>query len=114
MQHTQPAAGAAQPMSYEQFQEMRRIREEQEQKMAREALLKAGADRHSERIRALLAELQRLDAEIARAENQVQVQMDAQLRQLKAIRERVRNAEGAAQAALAAPQTISGMQSQIH
>jgi hypothetical protein len=106
----EPAGGAGsmppQPMSYEQFQEMRRRREEQEQAMAREALLRAGADRHSERLRALLAELQGLLEEIARADNQVRVQMDAQLRQLKAIEDRVRQAESAIQAILAEPQVI--------
>ena len=109
MQHMQTAGGAGpvpQPMSYEQFQEMKRIREEQEQAMAREALLRAGADRNADRIRGLLVELESLDQEIARAENQVQVQMDAQLRQLKAVRERVRQAENAIRSLLPAPQTI--------
>jgi len=109
MQHMQPAggAGAVPPnLSYERFQELKRMREEREQAMAQEALLRAGADRHSDRIRALLGELQRLHEEIARAENQVQVQMDAQLRQLGAIRERIRQAESAVQSLLAAPQTV--------
>lgn len=109
MQHTHFPGGAGfapQSVSYEQFREMKRAREEQEQAMAREALLKAGADRHSDRLRALLGELQSLNAEVARAENQVQVQMDAQFRQLKAIRDRVRQAESAIQAMLAAPQAI--------
>ena len=102
-QSTSGAGAAPQQMSYEQFQEMKRIRQEQEQAMAREALLRAGADRYSDRLRVLLGELQSLHAEIARAENQVQVQMDAQLRQLQAIRERVRQAENALQSVLATP-----------
>ncbi|AGA57748.1 Uncharacterized protein TXXE_08135 [Thermobacillus xylanilyticus] len=103
MQQSQPAGGTGfvpQQMTYEQFQEQQRIRQEQEQAMAREALLRAGADRYSDRLRTLLVELQNLNAEIARAENQVQVQMDAQLRQLQAIRERVRQAEHAMQSVL--------------
>jgi len=107
MRHAEPT-GAVQPqsMSYQQFRELRRRREEEEQAMAREALLRAGADRHSERLRALLAELLGLEEEIARAENQVRVQMDAQLRQLKAILDRIRQAEGAIHAILAGPQAI--------
>jgi hypothetical protein len=97
------AGAAPRQMSYEQFQELQRIRQEQEQAMAREALLRAGADRYSDRLRTLLGELQGLHAEIARAENQVQVQMDAQLRQIQVIRERVRQAENALQSVLATP-----------
>jgi hypothetical protein len=103
MQQMQSAGGAGfapQQLTYEQFQEQQRMRHEQEQAMAREALLRAGADRYSDRLRNLLVELQNLNAEIARAENQVQVQMDAQLRQLQAIRERARQAEHAIQSVL--------------
>lgn len=103
MQRAMDSQKAAPPLSYEQFQQQQRMRQEQEQAMAKAALQSAGADRHSEQLRGLLVQLQELEAEIARAENQVQVQMDAQLRQLQAVRSRIRQTENAAQQLLTTP-----------
>ena len=97
----------SQQLSYDQFQEQVRQRQEQEQDMARQALLSAGADRQSDRTRAVLTQLSSLSQEIQRAENQIQVQMDAQLRQLQLIHQRVRQAESLIQ------ETLPNMQTQI-
>ncbi len=97
----------SQQLSYDQFQEQVRQRQEQEQVMARQALLSAGADRQSDRTRAVLTQLSSLSQEIQRAENQIQVQMDAQLRQLQLIHQRVRQAESLIQ------ETLPNMQTQI-
>ncbi len=94
-----------QQLSYDQFQEQVRQRQEQEQVMARQALLSAGADRQSDRTRAVLTQLSSLSQEIQRAENQIQVQMDAQLRQLQLIHQRVRQAENLIQETLPNLQT---------
>ena len=104
----QPMTGTAansQQISYDQFQEQLRQRQEQEQLMARQALLSAGADRQSDRTRAVLQQLASLSQEIQRAENQIQVQMDAQLRQLQLIHQRVRQAENLIQETLPNMQT---------
>jgi len=95
----------SQQLSYDQFQEQVRQRQEQEQMMARQALLSAGADRQSDRTRAVLQQLSSLSQEIQRAENQIQVQMDAQLRQLQLIHQRVRQAENLIQETLPNLQT---------
>ncbi|WP_313997255.1 hypothetical protein [uncultured Paenibacillus sp.] len=50
--------GAQQPstqqMSYDQFKDQVRQRQEQQERLARQALVSAGADRQSDRIRSLL------------------------------------------------------------
>jgi len=96
---------SSQQLSYDQFQEQARQRQEQEQIMARQALLNAGADRQSDKTRAVLQQLSSLSQEIQRAENQIQVQMDAQLRQLQLIHQRVRQAESLIQETLPNLQT---------
>lgn len=88
-----PVQPNMQQLSYEQFQEQVRQKQEQEQELARMALVQAGADRHSDKIRTVVQHLQSLNSEIKMAENQIQVQMDAQLRQIQLIRQRVQQAE---------------------
>jgi hypothetical protein len=105
MNNTSATNTNTQQLSYDQFQEQVRQRQEQEQVMARQALLSAGADRQSDRTRAVLTQLSSLSQEIQRAENQIQVQMDAQLRQLQLIHQRVRQAENLIQETLPSLQT---------
>ncbi|HUC90451.1 MAG TPA: hypothetical protein VMS09_00310 [Paenibacillus sp.] len=96
--------GAQQPstqqMSYDQFKDQVRQRQEQQERLARQALVSAGADRQSDRIRSLLQDVQSIGQEVQMAENQVQVQMNAQLRQLQLIQQRLKQIESAVQAAL--------------
>jgi len=94
----QPGAGGAlQPasrqLSYEQFQEQVRQRQQQEEQMARMALLQAGADSRSEKLRSLAVMLQGVRDEVKLAENQLQVQMDAQRRQFSQIASRISQME---------------------
>ncbi|CAM4387956.1 hypothetical protein [Paenibacillus tarimensis] len=105
--------GNSQQMTYEQFQELQRQRQEQEQIAARQAIQNIGADRESDRMRSVVQQLQSVSEELQMAENQIQVQMDAQLRQLQLIKQRIRQCESLIQETVTRPagaQGLAGMQ----
>ncbi|MGU3472750.1 hypothetical protein ACLBWT_16600 [Paenibacillus sp. D51F] len=80
-------------MSYEQFQEQVRMKRIQDQEAGKAALHRAGADSSGEKIRGLVNTMQELVHELSMMENQIQVQADAQLRQIRKLKERVSAAE---------------------
>ncbi|AJY76700.1 hypothetical protein [Paenibacillus beijingensis] len=84
-------------MTYEQFMDQVRIRREQEMMAARQALQNAGADSQSGRGREILNSMESIIRELELAENQLLVQMDAQQRQLKRVRDRIRETEASIQ-----------------
>jgi predicted metal-dependent HD superfamily phosphohydrolase len=80
-------------MSYEQFQDQIRQNQERDQMLAKQALQQAGADSRSDKIRTLMAQLQGIQSELQLADNQIQMQMDAQRRQLGQVMERINQME---------------------
>jgi arylsulfatase A-like enzyme len=93
-------------MSYEQFQEQIRQKQERDQVLARQALQQAGADSRSEKLRTLVNQLQQIQSELKIAENQFQVQMDAQRRQMKTIFDIVSQMEHQLGGVLAQPPSV--------
>ncbi|MFC4101153.1 hypothetical protein [Paenibacillus xanthanilyticus] len=90
----QPNQGInSQQLSYEQFQQQVQQQKEQERVQAQQALRNVGLDSRSQQVNQVLMELQGIQQELAIAENQLQMQMDAQKRQIQAIGQRIRQAE---------------------
>lgn len=90
-----------QQLSYQQFQEQVQRQQEQERVMAQQALRNVGLDSRSQQIRQLVMELQGIGRELQQAENQLQMQMDAQKRQFQSIQQRLQQAELQVQSSLA-------------
>ncbi|QJC52164.1 hypothetical protein HGI30_11760 [Paenibacillus albicereus] len=96
----QPQGDSSLTMTYEQFQEQQRQRRDQEMVEGRQALLRAGADSSSEKVRGLINTMQELVQELSMTENQIQVQADAQLRQLRKLKERASSVEAEVRSSL--------------
>ncbi|MGN7453689.1 hypothetical protein ACTHPH_02605 [Paenibacillus pasadenensis] len=96
----QPQGDTSLSLTYEQFQEQQRQRREQEMIEGRMALQRAGADSSSEKVRGLVNTMQELVQELSMTENQIQVQADAQLRQLRKLKERASSIEAEVRASL--------------
>ena len=79
-------------LSYEQFQEQVRQRREQEQQQAKEALRGAGLDQKSQHLQTIVQALYSVESELKQAENQIQMQMDAQKRQIQLIQQKIHQA----------------------
>lgn len=90
-------------LSYEQFQQQVRERREQEQQQGRIALQRAGADNSAEKVRSLINTMQELVQELSMTENQIQVQADAQLRQIRKLKDRAAAVEAEVRASVSPP-----------
>ncbi|OXM16146.1 hypothetical protein [Paenibacillus herberti] len=90
-------------LSYEQFQDQVRQRREQEQAQGRIALQRAGADNSAEKVRALVNTMQELVQELSMTENQIQVQADAQLRQIRKLKDRATAIEAEVRGSISPP-----------
>ncbi|MFC4809565.1 hypothetical protein [Paenibacillus sp. GCM10023250] len=82
----------SQQLTYEQFQEQARLRQEQEQQRAKEALRSVGLDPKSQHAQAVVQALYGVESELKLAENQLQMQMEAQKRQIQQIQQKIRQA----------------------
>ncbi|REE80112.1 hypothetical protein A8990_12266 [Paenibacillus taihuensis] len=82
----------SQQLSYEQFQAQVRQREQQEQRQAQEALKRVGLDPKSQQVQQVIQQLNGIERELQQAENQLQMQMDAQRRQIKLLQQKIQHA----------------------
>ena len=82
----------SQQLSYEQFQAQVRKQREMEQQMAQQALRNAGLDPKSQQVQQVIQDLQGIQSELNLAENQLQMQMDAQKRQIQNIQQKLQQA----------------------
>ncbi|AZN41918.1 hypothetical protein [Paenibacillus albus] len=89
MQNQPPAN--SQQLSYEQFQAQVRQRELQEQQQAQQALKRVGLDPKSQQVQQVIQQLNSIEKELQQAENQLQMQMDAQRRQIKLIQQKIQH-----------------------
>ncbi|MFC4775223.1 hypothetical protein ACFO9Q_00310 [Paenibacillus sp. GCM10023252] len=76
-------------LSYEEFQQQVKQRDEQMQAEARQAILNSGADRNSFKMRDLVIQLEGLTQEVQNAHNQLEAQINAQQRQLKIVQKKI-------------------------
>ncbi|MCQ6562089.1 hypothetical protein [Paenibacillus mendelii] len=83
----------SQQMSYQQFQEQVQQQQAQERIQAQQALRNAGLDQRSQKVNQVVIEIQNIQHELQLAENQIQMQMDAQKRQIQNILQRLQQAE---------------------
>lgn len=82
----------SQQLTYEQFQEQVKLKQEQEAQRAKEALKSAGLDQQSQQVQAVVQALYSVENELKHAENQIQMQMDAQKRQIQLIQQKITQA----------------------
>lgn len=99
----------SQQLSYEQFQQQVQQQQEQERIQAQQALRNVGLDSRSQQVNQVLIELQGIQQELSIAENQLQMQMDAQKRQIQAIGQRIRQAEAQVRMSMNANSNASGI-----
>ncbi|MBM7563308.1 hypothetical protein [Paenibacillus sacheonensis] len=90
----------SQQLSYEQFQEQVKLRQEQEQLKAKEALKGAGLDPKSQHLQSIAQALYSVESELKLAENQIQMQMDAQRRQIQLVQQKIHQAMAQVQGSL--------------
>ncbi|XEC95900.1 hypothetical protein AB6A23_04860 [Paenibacillus tarimensis] len=101
----------SQQISYEQFQDQVQKQQELERQQAQQALRNVGIDSRSQQVNQVLIELQNIQRELALAENQIQMQMDAQKRQIQNIQQRLQQTEQQVKATMAAASAPASVQS---
>lgn len=82
----------SQQLSYQQFQEQVQQQQELQRQQAQQALRNVGLDPHSQQISKVVIELQNILSELQLTENQIQMQMDAQKRQIQSLQQRLQQA----------------------
>lgn len=82
----------SQQLSYQQFQEQVQQQQELQRQQAQQALRNVGLDPHSQQISKVVIELQNIYSELQLTENQIQMQMDAQKRQIQSLQQRMQQA----------------------
>lgn len=106
----------SQQLSYQQFQEQVQQQQELQRQQAQQALRNVGLDPHSQQISKVVIELQNILSELQLTENQIQMQMDAQKRQIQSLQQRLQQAVALVQSTFganaAAGQSSAGIQTQ--
>ena len=83
----QPAVPPA--ASYQQYQQQRFQREEQQARLARQAILEAGADSFSQKVMEAVNALRTVSRDLASAQKQLEAQVFAQQRQLQLMQQHI-------------------------
>lgn len=74
--------GPSSVSSYQQFQQQRFMRQEQQAVQAQQAILSAGADSFSQKVMDTVNALRKISGDLAGAQKQLEAQIQAQQRQL--------------------------------
>jgi hypothetical protein len=82
MQDGQTQGPSSVTSSYQQFQQQRFMRQEQQAVQAQQAILSAGADSFSQKVMDTVSALRKISGDLAGAQKQLEAQIQAQQRQL--------------------------------
>ncbi|HZG57617.1 hypothetical protein [Paenibacillus sp.] len=80
--------------SYQQFQQQRFVRQEQQAVQAQQAILSAGADSFSQKVMDTINALRKVSSDLAGAQKQLEAQIHAQQRQLVQMQQNIDNVIG--------------------
>lgn len=79
------------PLSYQQFQQQRFMRQEQLAAQAQKAILNVGADSFSQKVMDTLTALRQISKDLVDAQQQLETQIYAQQRQLQRMQQHIDN-----------------------
>ncbi|MCI3927168.1 hypothetical protein MO973_44045 [Paenibacillus sp. TRM 82003] len=89
--NTAPTPGAPVTSSYQQFQQQRFVRQEQQAAQAQQAILKAGADSFSQKVMDTISALRKISSDLVNAQKQLEAQIFAQQRQIQQMQQNIDN-----------------------
>lgn len=89
-QNTMTAQSPSAPAStYQQFQQQRFMRQEQQSTQAQQAIMRAGADSFSQKVMDTISSLRSISNDLVSAQKQLEAQIYAQQRQLKQMQQNI-------------------------
>jgi paraquat-inducible protein B len=77
--------------SYQQFQQQRFVRQEQQSVQAQQAIMNAGADSFSQKVMDTITALRKISSDFVNAQKQLEAQIFAQQRQLQQMQQNIDN-----------------------